>query len=589
MTGLGDREAVKAAGGDADLPRGGSLPKADEEAENERLSVLGTASSQNSLSPSAATPPASSRPTGEAAATELSKPSSTSSTPSEETRLHVPYTETRADPEAEHEPEGRGAEDTEGEASETEGSSEEEGDELSDEDDEGDLKQKGLSLFEKGDFEGAIDCWKRGLRAVNFVLSKDLDEPEKVKEFEQMRMSYRLNLSLGSLKAGHFGACVTYCDDVLDVDPFHLKALFRKAQALHSLGRLEDALAIVDSLLEAHPNNPAAVELQRKLKREVYAYRKKEREMAKAMLHRVDADPRSVARGSAPEANLENEGLFGRMKKAFGFFKSISADADAAARRQASSAVPGSSFASNPPPFPPSPFGAVPPGASAALAEEMRQFGGCGSDANPFASLYGDASPFVSGAPGDSAQFEQNMRDLQRLLELNQRLMESPQDAGFLQKLRLAWAFCSFAGRALFERGWSFCKRRCRETCSRRRPQAPQPLSTASPSPQMFSASPSLSQGASPFERRGGEEAASERIGLFGAKAWEKKDGGKSGVGRAAARRGGRFATTRRAPEEKHVPRFEEVDDDANPEGERAAGHEPRDPSASNGQGTPQE
>lgn len=46
----------------------------------------------------------------------------------------------------------------------------------------------------------------------------------------QMKRSYLLNLSLGSLKAEYYGACVQFCDQVLDEDPFHLKALYRKAQ-----------------------------------------------------------------------------------------------------------------------------------------------------------------------------------------------------------------------------------------------------------------------------------------------------------------------------------------------------------------------
>ncbi|CBZ52025.1 CBR-FKB-6 protein, related [Neospora caninum Liverpool] len=391
----------------------------------------------------------------------------------------------------------------------------------SESDEDGDLKKKGLALFEKQDFEGAIDCWKRGLRAVNFVLSKDIDDPEKTKEFAQMKMSYLLNLSLGSLKAGQFGPCVHYCDDVLDTDPFHLKALFRKAQALHNLGRLEDSLAMVESLLEAHPNNPAALALEQKLKRELHAYRKKERQMARTMLEHIDADPRSAASATqAPDG--ETSGFLSRMKAALGFSKE-SARADFGRLQAAEGSR------SSPPSFPFSPPFAFPPNAS----PDARQFGAGGQGNNPLASLFG--SPPHFGAPGhpDAQRLSQDMRDLQRLMELNQRLMESGDDAGFFEKVRLAWAFCCFAGRALLQRTWDACKRRCRDSCSRRK-LPPQPYYTVSP----------LRQAAGTPGSQEAPEAFQDRTGRG------KPDNGFSSFAACAGRETG-----------PQVPRFEEVDE----------------------------
>ncbi|EPT30468.1 tetratricopeptide repeat-containing protein [Toxoplasma gondii ME49] len=396
--------------------------------------------------------------------------------------------------------------------------------ESEDAEDDGDLKQKGLVLFEKRDFEGAIDCWKRGLRAVNFVLSKDIGDAEKTREFEKMKLSYLLNLSLGSLKAEQFGACVRYCDDVLDTDPFHLKALFRKAQALHSLGRLEDSLAMVESLLDAHPNNPAAVSLEQKLKRELHAYRKKERQMAKVMLESMDADPRS---NSVPQAagSVEKKGFFNRVKSAFGFSKEASSPGTSP---QASS----SGASASPSPF--LPFSAFP---SSSVADAVRQFEGGNAD-NPFASLFECRSPFGAGGPQDPQRLSQDMRDLQRLMELNQRLMQSGDDAGFFEKVRLAWAFCCFAGRALFDRGWAACKRRCTDTCSRRKRPA-EPYFTVSPLGPKAAAS----------------QVPAAGYGVRDAFAGESSRGKKTEENTASA--------SPACGQESQVPRFEEVDDGA--------------------------
>ncbi|KEP65076.1 UNVERIFIED_CONTAM: tetratricopeptide repeat-containing protein [Hammondia hammondi] len=405
--------------------------------------------------------------------------------------------------------------------------------ESEDAEDDGDLKQKGLVLFEKRDFEGAIDCWKRGLRAVNFVLSKDIGDSEKTREFEQMKLSYLLNLSLGSLKAEQFGACVRYCDDVLDTDPFHLKALFRKAQALHSLGRLEDSLAMVESLLEAHPNNPAALSLEQKLKRELHAYRKKERQMAKAMLESMDADPRS---NSVPQAagSVEKKGFFNRVKSAFGFSKEASPPG---------TRPPVFSSGASAPPSPFQPFSAFP---SSSAAGAVRQVEGGNAD-HPFASLFEWRSPFGAGGPQDPQRLSQDMRDLQRLMELNQRLMESGDDAGFFEKVRLAWAFCCFAGRALFDRGWAACKRRCTDTCSRRKRPA-KPYFTVSPLGSKAAGSQVPAAGYGVRDPFAGESS-------FGTKTEESKASPSVACG-----------------QEPQVPRFEEVDDGARVAGSAMAG-----------------
>ncbi|XP_065062329.1 uncharacterized protein LOC135689134 [Rhopilema esculentum] len=105
---------------------------------------------------------------------------------------------------------------------------------------------RGNSLYTRGDFGGAIECYKRGLKYLEGSASEEVIE---------MKVKCQNNLSASQLKVNAFQAALQSCNNVLRLQSENVKAIFRKAKCLEALGDTREALKCLKEASMLDPNN----------------------------------------------------------------------------------------------------------------------------------------------------------------------------------------------------------------------------------------------------------------------------------------------------------------------------------------------
>ncbi|XP_012890434.1 PREDICTED: FK506-binding protein-like [Dipodomys ordii] len=111
-------------------------------------------------------------------------------------------------------------------------------------------RARGTELFRAGNPEGAARCYGRALR---LLLTLPPPGPPE-------RTALHANLAACQLLLGQPHLAVQSCDRVLEREPGHLKALYRRGVAQAALGNLEKATADLKKVLAVDPQNRAAQE-----------------------------------------------------------------------------------------------------------------------------------------------------------------------------------------------------------------------------------------------------------------------------------------------------------------------------------------
>lgn len=115
--------------------------------------------------------------------------------------------------------------------------------------------ERGTELFRAGNPQGAARCYGRALR---MLLTLPPPGPQ------EQTILYS-NLAACQLLLGQHQLAAQSCDRVLEREPGHLKALYRRGVAQAALGNLEKAAADLKKVLAADPKNRAAQEELRKV------------------------------------------------------------------------------------------------------------------------------------------------------------------------------------------------------------------------------------------------------------------------------------------------------------------------------------
>ncbi|XP_004695216.1 PREDICTED: FK506-binding protein-like [Condylura cristata] len=111
-------------------------------------------------------------------------------------------------------------------------------------------RARGTELFRAGNPEGAARCYGRALRLL--LTLPPPGSPE--------RTALHANLAACQLLLGLPLLAAQSCDRVLELEPDHLKALYRRGVAQAALGNLEKATADLKKVLALDPQNRAARE-----------------------------------------------------------------------------------------------------------------------------------------------------------------------------------------------------------------------------------------------------------------------------------------------------------------------------------------
>ncbi|CAH9099970.1 unnamed protein product [Cuscuta europaea] len=100
------------------------------------------------------------------------------------------------------------------------------------------IKSTGNRLFKEGMFELAKAKYEKVLREFNHVHPQD---DEEGKEFSETRNLLHLNVAACYLKLGENKKSIEACNKVLDANPFHVKAYYRRGMAYMAAGDFQEA------------------------------------------------------------------------------------------------------------------------------------------------------------------------------------------------------------------------------------------------------------------------------------------------------------------------------------------------------------
>lgn len=121
------------------------------------------------------------------------------------------------------------------------------------------LKEEGNAFHRSGNFQEAAEKYARAKSNLSLHSSDDA---------KSVRKACTLNLASCYLKTGQFEQAIEMCTEVLAVEDTNLKALFRRGQAQHALGKRADAMVDIRKASKAWPNDETVVEYLRKLEGE---------------------------------------------------------------------------------------------------------------------------------------------------------------------------------------------------------------------------------------------------------------------------------------------------------------------------------
>ncbi|KAJ9548035.1 hypothetical protein OSB04_020578 [Centaurea solstitialis] len=107
-------------------------------------------------------------------------------------------------------------------------------------------KGTGNRLFKEGKFTLAKAKYEKVLREFNHVNPQD---DEEGKEFGNTRSLLNLNVAACYLKMGDFRKSIETCNKVLDANPVHVKALYRRGMAYMAGGDFEEARADFNKMM----------------------------------------------------------------------------------------------------------------------------------------------------------------------------------------------------------------------------------------------------------------------------------------------------------------------------------------------------
>ncbi|XP_052795457.1 peptidyl-prolyl cis-trans isomerase D-like [Mya arenaria] len=142
------------------------------------------------------------------------------------------------------------------------------------------VKEIGNKLYKEKDFLKAISKYEKCLRYLE-KLSDDADlSEEKEKEIETTySLPLHLNQAACKLQLKDFEGTVKDCDEVLDVSPDNIKALFRKGQALVNLKDWDNAEETLNKAASVDPNDKGIKREMERVRRAKVEEKAKEKQM----------------------------------------------------------------------------------------------------------------------------------------------------------------------------------------------------------------------------------------------------------------------------------------------------------------------
>ncbi|KAK9673862.1 hypothetical protein RND81_12G194500 [Saponaria officinalis] len=164
------------------------------------------------------------------------------------------------------------------------------------------IRCTGNRLFKEGKYELAKAKYEKVLRDFNHVNPQD---DEEGKEFLSTRNMLQLNVAACYLKMGDCRKSIEICDKVLDANPVHAKALYRRGMAYMEAGDFDEAKSDFNMIMKVDKSSEAdaKVALQKLKQRELEAARKAKKQF-KGLF---DKSPGKIADVSSDKIEKETD------------------------------------------------------------------------------------------------------------------------------------------------------------------------------------------------------------------------------------------------------------------------------------------
>ncbi|KAK4396182.1 Peptidyl-prolyl cis-trans isomerase PASTICCINO1 [Sesamum angolense] len=152
------------------------------------------------------------------------------------------------------------------------------------------IKGTGNRLFKEGKYELAKAKYEHVLREFNHVNPQN---DEEGKEFSDTRNLLHLNVAACLQKMGEFKKSIEACNKVLDTNPVHVKALYRRGMAYMGGGDFEEARADFNKMMTIDKSSESTAKAALlKLKKEEQEIHRRARQQFKGLF---DKKPGEIA------------------------------------------------------------------------------------------------------------------------------------------------------------------------------------------------------------------------------------------------------------------------------------------------------
>ncbi|OIT36449.1 PREDICTED: peptidyl-prolyl cis-trans isomerase PASTICCINO1 [Nicotiana attenuata] len=173
------------------------------------------------------------------------------------------------------------------------------------------IKGTGNRLFKEEKFELAKAKYEKVLREFNHVHPQD---DEEGKEFSNTRNLLHLNVAACFLKLGEYKKSIEACNKVLDANPVHVKALYRRGMAYMASGDFEEARADFNKMMSIDKSSKASTKAALlKLKKEEQEVERRVRKQFKGLFDKRPGEIAEVGTNDGGDdaigENLEKDDL----------------------------------------------------------------------------------------------------------------------------------------------------------------------------------------------------------------------------------------------------------------------------------------
>ncbi|XP_062856733.1 peptidyl-prolyl cis-trans isomerase D [Trichomycterus rosablanca] len=145
-----------------------------------------------------------------------------------------------------------------------------------------DIKNIGNNFFKSQNWQAAMKKYSKALRYLERC-GNILDDESTQKKLEPVALSCILNTAACKLKLQQWQEAVESCDEALELDQTHAKALFRRAQAWQGLKEFNNAMSDLKKAQESAPEDKAIANEMLKVKQKVKEEKEKEKKIYSKM------------------------------------------------------------------------------------------------------------------------------------------------------------------------------------------------------------------------------------------------------------------------------------------------------------------